>query len=56
MKFRSEVGKYSDGMRAPGWDPRFAADAEDVFVREVAPAVQEIEEMVEHDRDLRTRL
>lgn len=53
-KFRAEVSKYSDGMRAQGWDAEFAAAAEDVFVREVAPAVQEIEEMVEHDRDLRT--
>ena len=56
VRFRAEVGKYSDGMRAQGWDPEFAAAAEDVFVREVAPAVQEIEEMVEHDRNLRTIL
>ncbi len=52
VKFRSEVSKYSDGMRAQGWEPEFAANAEDVFVREVAPAVQEIEEMVRDDRFL----
>ena len=56
VRFRAEVGKYSDGMRAQGWDAEFAAAAEDVFVREVTPAVQELEDMIEHDRDLRTLL
>lgn len=36
-------------MRAEGWDDEFADAAEDVFVREVTPAVQEIEEMVRDD-------
>ncbi len=54
VKFRSEVSRYADGMRAQGWDEEFASDAEDVFVREVAPAVQEIEEMVRTDRALST--
>jgi hypothetical protein len=31
---------------ASGWDPEFVDDAEDVFVREVEPAVQEIEDAV----------
>ena len=34
--------RFSDGMRAAGWDPEFVDDAEDVFVGEVEPAVQEI--------------
>ena len=43
-RFRGEVSKLSDGMRTQGWDEDFAVDAEDVFVREVAPAVREIED------------
>jgi hypothetical protein len=35
-----------EGMRASGWDPDFAGDAEAILVREVAPAVQEIEDTV----------
>ncbi len=49
VKFRGEVSKFSDGMRAQGWDPEFADAAEDVFVREVDPAVRDIEEMVGDD-------
>lgn len=39
-------------MRSSGWDPDFAGDAEGVFVREVAPAVQEIENAVHDNRFL----
>jgi hypothetical protein len=46
IRFRDAVARFSDGMRAAGWDPEFVDDAEDVFVREVEPAVQEIEDAV----------
>ncbi len=39
-------------MHTPGWDPDFVNDAEDVFVKEVAPAVQEIEEKIRDSRSL----
>ena len=39
IRFRDAVARFSDGMRAAGWDPEFVDDAEDVFVREVEPAV-----------------
>jgi len=46
IRFRVAVARFSDGMRAAGWDPEFVEDAEEVFVREVEPAVQEIEDAV----------
>jgi hypothetical protein len=46
IRFRVAVARFSDGMRTAGWDPEFVDDAEDVFVREVEPAVQEIEDAV----------
>lgn len=46
VRFRGAVSEFSDGMRASGWSSDFAGDAEEVFTRHVAPAVQEIEEMV----------
>lgn len=52
VRFRGAVGRFSDGMRAAGWDPEFVGDAEGVFVDEVEPAVQEIEEMIRDDRFL----
>jgi len=52
VKFRGAVSEFSDGMRASGWDPDFAGDAEEVFTREVAPAVQEIEEKIRDNRFL----
>lgn len=52
VKFRGAVSEFSDGMRVAGWSPDFAADAEGVFVREIAPAVQELEEMVRDNRFL----
>ena len=52
VKFRGEVSKFSDGMRTQGWDEEFASDTQDVFVREVDPAVQELEEMIQNNRFL----
>ena len=52
VKFRGAVSEFSDGMRASGWDPDFVGDAEEVFTREVAPAVQEIEEKIRDNRFL----
>ncbi len=46
VRFRGAVMEFSEGMRASGWDPDFAGDAEAILVREVAPAVQEIEDTV----------
>jgi hypothetical protein len=46
VRFRGAVARFSDGMRAAGWDPEFASDAEEVFIKEVEPAVQEIEDAI----------
>ena len=51
-RFRGTVSEFAGGMRAQGWDADFAADAEEVFVRDVAPAVQELEDMVRDNRFL----
>jgi hypothetical protein len=45
-RFRNAVARFSDGMRAAGWDREFIHDADNVFVREVGPAVREIEDAV----------
>jgi len=45
-RFRGAVARFSDGIRAAGWDPEFVDDAEEVFVREVEPVVREIEDAV----------
>lgn len=52
VRFRGAVSELSDGMREPGWSPEFDADAEDVFVKKVAPAVKEIEEKIQDNRFL----
>jgi hypothetical protein len=52
VRFRGAVTEFSEGMRASGWDPDFAGDAEEILVREVAPAVQEIEDAVRDNRFL----
>ncbi len=52
VRFRGAVAGFSDEMRAPSWDPEFVGDVEAVLVREVEPAVLEIEEMVRENRFL----
>lgn len=52
VRFRGALGRFSEGIRAAGWDPEFVGDAEGVFVDEVEPAVREIEEMIRDDRFL----
>ena len=49
VRFRGAVIEFSKGMRASGWDPDFAGDAEAILVREVAPAVQEVEDAVRNN-------
>ena len=45
-RFRAAMAEYSDSIEAASWDEDFAADAEAVFVRDVAPAVRDIEDAV----------
>ena len=53
VRFRGAVARFSDGMRAAGWEAEeFVGDAEEVFVQEVEPAVIEIEEAVRDNRFL----
>lgn len=44
VRFRAAIQTFSESIEAAPWDADFAADAEAVFVREVAPAVAEIAE------------
>lgn len=52
IKFRGALIEFSEGVRTSGWDPDFTGDAEDVFMKKVAPAVREIEEAVRDNRFL----
>ncbi len=47
VRFRSAIVAFSDGMRAASWEPEAAGDAVELLVKEVEPAVLEIEELVQ---------
>ena len=40
------MAEYSEAISTASWDEEFAADAETVFIRDVAPAVRDIEDAV----------
>ena len=46
VKFRQSMLRYSDMVRTAAWERGFSEEAEIIFHREVAPAVQEIEDAV----------
>ena len=45
-RFRAAMAEYSEAISTASWDEEFAADAETVFIRDVAPAVRDIEDAV----------
>jgi hypothetical protein len=45
-RFRSAMIKFSSGIQSASWDEDFVSDADQVFRREVEPAVQDIEEEI----------
>lgn len=45
-RFRSAIIKFSSGVQSASWDEDFVSDADQVFRREVEPAVQDIEEEI----------
>lgn len=49
-RFRSAIIKFSSGVHSAAWDQDFVSDADQVFRREVEPAVQEIEEEIRANR------
>lgn len=46
VRFRSAIATFSEEVETPGWEPAFTEEAEELLVREVEPAVLEIEERV----------
>lgn len=54
IKFRGAVAGWSEGFRSLGWDPQLLLEAEATFVKEVAPAVEEMREAVEQNRELKS--
>jgi hypothetical protein len=44
VKFRGAVMRFSEGIRSAAWDQDFAVEAAEVYRRDVAPALAEIEE------------
>jgi hypothetical protein len=45
-RFRSAMIKFSSGVKSAAWDSDFVSDADEVFRREVAPTVLDIEEEI----------
>ena len=51
-RFRSSIIKFSDGIRTAAWDEDFSFEAEQVFQRDVQPAVLDLEEAVKTNKYL----
>ena len=43
-RFRSAIIKYSDSIAAAQWDAEFSHDTEQVFLKDVAPIIKDIED------------
>ena len=56
VRFRAAVIRFADEICSASWSEDFPADAEEVFHRDVRPAVLEIEEAVESNRFLASLL
>jgi hypothetical protein len=50
VRFRGAIVKFSQDIESAHWDKDFASDAEQVFYRDVAPAILDIEEAVKSNR------
>lgn len=52
VRFRGAIARFSEDIRIGYWDKDFPNEAEEVFYREVAPAILEIEESLKTNRYL----
>lgn len=52
LRFRSAVMGYAEKMKSASWDEDFSIEAEQVFRRDLEPAVLEIEDMVNSNASL----
>ena len=53
LRFRKEIFEYSEMVRSAQWDRNFASEASDIFNRNVAPTIQDIEEEIRSNNSLR---
>lgn len=52
VRFRSAIMKYADRIRSASWDEEFSEEAEELFHREIEPAVLDVEDAVKSNRSL----
>lgn len=52
-KFRKAIIEFSENIENAAWDDDFSSDAEQVFRRDVEPAIEEIEQGIRNNRYLR---
>lgn len=50
IRFRSAMMRFSEEIKSAYWDDDFTSDAENVFYRDVKPAILEIEELVKTNK------
>lgn len=53
LRFRKKIFEYSEIVRSAQWDRHFASEANDIFNRNVAPTIQDIEEEIRSNNSLR---
>ncbi|MBK8901585.1 MAG: hypothetical protein IPM53_10415 [Anaerolineaceae bacterium] len=51
-RYRRAVINFSSEIRSAYWDDDFPIEAEELFIREVAPAIQDLEETIEENKIL----
>ncbi|MDQ3713662.1 MAG: hypothetical protein M3388_15775 [Acidobacteriota bacterium] len=51
-RFRSAMIKFSEGIKNASWDEEFSYDAEVVFIREIEPAILDIEDAIKSNNYL----
>jgi hypothetical protein len=52
-RFRSAILKYSGGIVSAQWDADFSFEAEQVFLKDVAPVIKDIEEQTASNKYLK---
>lgn len=51
-RFRSAMIKFSEGIKNASWDEEFSYDAEIIFIREIEPAILDIEDAIKSNNYL----
>jgi hypothetical protein len=54
IRFRSAMIKFSDNIKSASWDKNFSLEAEQVFYKEIEPAILDIEDAVKTNNYLST--